>query len=242
MSASARYQISRESGSLVFSSFASALHDDMSPLIAPRVVECSLPSTDTARFTRLDAAFGVMFVRSLRKVCASFFMVSIFSTLSRLSISALNCSEVLRITRVKGDFLHLAELFFIGSLGDLSHSFEGSSSDLVGSWNCWGSSSRVSGFWFVLVSLCRRLGAGASVSARASALGFSLFSLSFGWVFLFLTGARTHTRATLGRTIRAQRTQRTNTDKYGHVGRVNPHTRGTYIVVTCTYLRTYDFP
>ena len=40
------------------------------------------------------------------------------------------------------------------------------------------------GFWFVSVSLCRGLGAGAWLSAR---LGLRLFSLSFGslfWVFL----------------------------------------------------------
>jgi hypothetical protein len=146
---------------------------------------------------------------------------------------------------MKGQISSISENFFFrgaGSLGDLSHSFEGSSSDLVGSWN-----------WLGIEFLkLRLLGAGAFglcwfclcwgwLGFGSSALGFSLLSLSVGF-FSFLTGARSHTRATLGRTIRAQRTQRTNTDKYGHIGRSNLRARGTYIVVTCTHLRTYDFP
>lgn len=76
----------------------------------------------------------------------------------------------------------------------------------MGSWNWLGIEFEGLGLgvWLlVCVGVC--VGGG-----WASALGFSLSlsALSFGSVFLFLTGARTHTRATLGRTIRTCRAQR----------------------------------
>lgn len=95
--------------------------------------------------------------------------------------------------------------------------------------------------WF---GLCRGLGAGAWLSARASALGFSFsFSLSvfsFGSVFFISLRVRARTRSPHARAHNSGTTDAT--DKYGHVGRIDPRARGTYIVVTCTYLRTYDFP
>jgi hypothetical protein len=107
--------------------------------------------------------------------------------------------------------------------------------------NFWGSGLRGLGLLVCVgFGLCRGLGAGAWLSARlGSARASALLSLSFGslfWVFLSPYGCA------LARARHARAHNSGTTYEYGHIGRIFRRARGTYIVVTCTYLRTHDFP
>jgi hypothetical protein len=185
----------------------------------------------------------VMLVRSVKNLSASAFMVSICSTPFEGFEYRGNLLRGAQLNRKSGRFLVAPRGFFSAHLQLAFRSISAHLATLRGI-NFWGLGLRGLGLLVCVGEFVLGLGGWPALrfrvgfSAGRRLVFFSLFRLSllgfffpYGCALARARHARAHNSGTTGTTY-----------EYGHIGRIFRRARGTYIVVTCTYLRTHDFP